>query len=474
MYWHISAKTSLVSAGTLQSNQNKGRFHLQTQILKHRGFRNLWLGQAVSQIGDSLYYASFMFMVRKFTGSDAMVGYMGAAEVLPFALLSGYAGVMVDRLDRRKVLLYSDLFCGLMLLLLSLSAVLLGHKSVPLLFVTAASLACARVFFFPAKNASIPHLVPEDQVSTAFTFSLGTQNLMMMAGTALSAGVIAKLWQYNQDVFFHGIVLMNAASFLLSAVFIAKLPKILPEKSEDHVQQSAMREFKQGVKFILNRKDLKTLMLVSVLCSLGISPFFVAFVAANEAWFGGNPNTLSWSEFSFFGGMMLGTFLLGKYPTKRPGMAFTIALAIVGVGVACMAFSPMVSIAGLQKMWAGFFFFALMNVVCGVAMPYADVPIRSYLQLTVPDSFRGRVNSLHHMLWTIMMPVGMIGLGSTIEKVGIANAFLVMGALMTLTFIIGFLGREFWLAKMPETSSDDLSDEEKADQVTQMEEIVVR
>lgn len=107
-------------------------------------------------------------------------------------------------------------------------------------------------------------------------------------------------------------------------------------------------------------------------------------------------------------------------------------------------------------------------------MPFADVPIKTYLQRTVPDAFRGRINAIYHTLWMSMMPLGMVGMGYTISQVGIGRAFFVMGALMIGTIFIGFAGREFWLAKMPDTPVEDPSVEAKEDEVTRAEELVVR
>lgn len=406
-------------------------------VFKHKGFRDLFLGQAVSQIGDALYYISFIFIVGKISGSDTTVGWMGASEVLPFALLSGYAGVMVDRWDRRLVLLYTDLFCGIALLQLSLYSFLRGSISLPSLFVIAILLACARCLFFPAKNAAIPRLVPPDQVTDAFAVSLGLQNVMMMAGTAISAGVLAALWKADKLVFFHSIVLLNATSFLVSAWFVAKMPKVEPQKEAHEEGHTASQQLVSGLNYIWNRKDLVTLMVTTLCFSLAVSPFMVTFNAANNRWFGGTPATLALSEFFFFGGMILGTWGVGKWRQTHPGRAFTCSLAIVGLSVVVMAFGT------------SFPLFAAANMMCGVAIPFGDVTIRSYLQLSVPDSFRGRVNSIQNSLWTIMMPIGMISAGGSITKFGIQSTFLGMGVLMALTFFVGLLGREFWNAKMP-------------------------
>ncbi|MEA2554611.1 MAG: transporter, family, macrolide efflux protein, partial [Fimbriimonadaceae bacterium] len=78
---------------------------LSRELLRIRGFRDLWLGQAISQIGDSIYYVAFMFMAQKVTGSIAMVGYVGSMEMLTYLLVGPYAGVIADRNERKRIML---------------------------------------------------------------------------------------------------------------------------------------------------------------------------------------------------------------------------------------------------------------------------------------------------------------------------------------------------------------------------------
>src|SRR5580693_2693012 len=131
-------------------------------VLRIRPFRNLWLGQSISQIGDSLYYVAFMFMVKKVTGSSAMVGYTGALELAPYLLIGPYAGVIADRLDRRVIMLASDLLSALVLLVFS--AALLTGVAPPAwgILLLAFLLSSVRCFFLPAKSAAIPALVPPE------------------------------------------------------------------------------------------------------------------------------------------------------------------------------------------------------------------------------------------------------------------------------------------------------------------------
>lgn len=414
----------------------------QSLLSTNPAFRNLFLGQAISQVGDALYYVSFMFMVEKLTGSLAMVGFVGAAEMLPFLLFGPYSGVLADRLDRKKILLVTDVASAAVLLTLAVVSMLAYPVPGWSLVLTGFLTASIRTFFFPAKNASIPRLVEASDLQRAFALSMGAQNLMFLMGTAFSATAMAALFEnFTAQGFFVAILILNAFSFLGSAYFINKLPRIVPERivGESH----AMLEFVEGLGYMKQRRDLLTMMGVSLLFGLSVAPFFVTYVAANKAWFGGGPATLAWCEFAFFAGMVVGSYAAGKYPSKRPGLSFIVGAALVGVFVLLMAFSR------------NFYLFCWWNVACGLAVPFIDIPKQTYLQATVTDAFRGRVNSVLSMTNTAVMPVGMAGAGALLKRFGLVFMFILMGSCMTVASLLGFLGKDFREAQMPSVEGQE-------------------
>lgn len=405
-------------------------------LLAIPAFRNLWLGQSISQIGDALYYVSFMFMVGKITGRIDMVGYIGAVELLPFLLLSPYTGVLADRVDRRLILLWSDLLSGVILSVLALVGLVSGQAPVWALFVAVFSLSSARAFFMPTNQATIPALVPSEKLGSALAFSMATMNFMRIAGLTFSATVMAGIFAWSPKWFFVLICALNALSFFGSAFFERKLPPVLPDR--DHAEEHhMMKEFMEGLRYVVRDPVLLTFRIVGPLFGLMVAPFFVVYVASNKAWFHSQPQVLAWFELSFFLGMIFGSALVGKLNPRRPGLCFCISLAVVGLMVALMGFSPYV--------WL----FAFWNVICGIAVPFADIPSQTYTNLIVPDTYRGRVNSLAMMSWTAVMPIGMMLGGVLVEKAGLVNAFLIMGGGMLAVTLAGLLVRPFREAEMP-------------------------
>lgn len=411
------------------------------EILRLDAFRNLWLGQCISQLGDSFYFIVFIFMVKKVTGSDAMVGWVAAVELLPYLLLSPYAGVAADRFDRKKVMLWSDY--GSAIVLVTFAALVMtsgGKPPVWSIFVTAASLSTIRAFFMPAKNASIPRVVPAESLLAANALSMAAQNSMPLLALTLSAGVLATLYAISPTWFFLSSILLNATSFLGSAVFIAKLPSLAPEAKEE-AHAPAAQEFKLGLRYLKSRPELKVLVLVTMLLNLMISPFIVVHVAANDRWYGGKPQTLAWFEAAFFMGMVLGSAVVGRLKIVRPGLSFIFGLAACGLTVVAMAYS--------RTFWPYF----LWNLAAGLAVPFSWIPMPSYVQATVPDEFRGRVNAVLNMAQMGVQPLGMGVAGILIDRIGLMNMFLLMGFGMVGACLTGLASPRFVRARMPASAS---------------------
>jgi MFS transporter, DHA3 family, macrolide efflux protein len=400
------------------------------QVLHIKSFRDLWLGQAISQLGDAFFYVVFMFMAEKVTGSLEMVGYVGALEAIPYLLFSPYAGVLADRLDRKRIMLVSDLVSGFVLL--GFVTVILGAGKPPafLILALAFALSTVRCFFLPAKSAAIPSLVPEDLLLKANALSSATQSFMPLIGLSISAGVLGVMYAIAPDAFFAITVGINALSFLGSAIFIARLPKMVPDRS-DSKEQHPVADFVDGMRYVARNRLIKVLIAMLTVFRLMVSPFFVAYVAANKLWFGGKPQTLAWFEFFFFLGVIGGSAWAARVKFRRPGYAIAAGFSITGLTVAAMAFSPFLSL------------FCLWNLLAGIAVPFGDIPINTMLQVKVHDAFRGRVNSVLSMVGTGIMPVGLLLAGLLVQHGGLQLTFLVMGLGMVVAAMGALLDREF-------------------------------
>lgn len=412
---------------------------LRSPALANKGFRDLFVGQAVSQFGDALYALVFLYMVNELTGDAAMVGYVGAIQALPYLLFGAYAGVVADRHSRRGVMLFSDVASVVVLLAFGLVVWLDPTPAVWIVMVAAFLVNSVNAFFAPAKSAAIPALVPAGQLMEANSLSAATQSFMPMIGLAFSASVLGVLERVAGAWFFTTAILTNALTFGFSASRIARLPRLIPDRQE--TERHALADLVNGLRFIGTLHVLKVALALGVGLNLVVSPFMVAYVVANERWMKGDYMTLAYLELGFFAAMLVASLWVGRLPIRRPGISYVYGLGVVGLAVAAMAFSP------------NFWLFLLWNVVAGLALPFATLPLNTYMQLIVPDAYRGRVASVSAMAAMVATPAGMGMAGLLMEWFGLANLFLGMGLAMALIAAIGLLDRPFREATLPVPAS---------------------
>jgi predicted MFS family arabinose efflux permease len=190
----------------------------------NRNFRRLWMAQIVSEIGDWFYTLSIYTLLLQFTGRASTVALALVLQVIPQTVIGPMSGVINDRLRRKRVMITADLVRAVvvlaMLLVRSRSTVWLVY---PLLLAETTMAA----FFEPARNAVIPNIASEDEALVANTLSSATWSANLLIGASIG-GVVAAFFGRNV------VFILNALSFLASAIFIAGM-----RFAEPHAEASA-------------------------------------------------------------------------------------------------------------------------------------------------------------------------------------------------------------------------------------------
>jgi len=434
----------------------------RNSVLSFRDFRNLWLGQTISQFGDAVYALVLLFMAGHVTKDPMVVGIVGVLQALPYIFLGPIAGMLADRLDRRKMLVFSDFSSVIITTILAAYAYFNPLPHVYALYAAALSLACVNVFFAPARSAAIPRLVPADRLSEANGLAMATQQFMGMVGLALSAGILGLVFKFMPQYFFFSAVTVNTVTFGCSAYFLSRLPSIRPDRTlaeearaegfvgaVKHSLANVISETKEGVKIIRDDQVISIALLLNIFGTLFISGFMVVYIAVNQDWYGGAFSTLAWIELSFAVTMVIFSIVVGKMNIRRPGLSFAWAQGAIGLMVVAMAWS--------KPYWL----FIVMNALCGVVLPFIILPLNIYMQTAVHDSFRGRVNSAWSMVTLGMMPIGIALTGFMLKLLGIEISFIIMGVGLALSGFAGFLFPKFIAARIPDVPAES-SDVEPA------------
>lgn len=423
---------------------------LTFKILELRDFRRLWIGQVVSQFGDAMYFLIFLYMVDRITQNPAIVGAVAVVQAVPYLLFSAWAGALADRLDRRVLMVFSDVGSAALLFLF---AILLQFQSTPPLwsiFAVAFGLAFCNVFFAPARGAALPRLVPPDRLMEANSLSAGTQHLMPLLSLGLSASVLGVVERQFPERFFLAAVLINAISFVFSASCLARLPKIVPMREEHH-ETHVWRDMKEGFTWIRQSAFLRTALGLTLGLNFFIGPFMLVYLAANRDWFGGRYWTLATIEAAFVAMMLIFSLLMPRFRIDRPGMALIGGLVASGVLVALMGVTPY------------FVPFLIWNIVCGAMLPFANLPMQAYLQRTVPDAYMGRVQSAFAMVASVAVPVANGIAGPLLGTIGIQGMFWIMGLGLSIAAAVGVLSPAFRRARFSTLPPIEVPSEAEAD-----------
>jgi Major Facilitator Superfamily len=227
-------------------------------LRRNKPFRRIWYGQVVSQLGDWFDSIALYALLLRLTGSGQAVGLLLVAQFLPSTIMGLWAGVLVDRLPRRLVMIVSDLGRALLVLLF-----LLVHDSsqIWIIYVVTVLKVILSSFFEPARNAIIPSVTSREELVAANAIGGATWSAMLAIGAALGGLVAGTLGTSAAFV-------IDSASFLLSALVIGSIT-VYESHLEQRTQTSGLHELREGFAFMFSQRDIALYTMTKALWSLG-------------------------------------------------------------------------------------------------------------------------------------------------------------------------------------------------------------
>src|SRR5438552_6269685 len=184
-------------------------------LRKHRDYRLLYTGQLISMFGSMITYVAVPYQVFAITHSSLVVGMLGAAQLVPLLLFALWGGAYADAMDRRRLLVISELFLTAGSLFLAINA-LLPHPSVSLIFIVSAAMSACNGFHRPALDALTPRLVEREDLTAVSALISLRMSLSAIVGPALGGVCIAALG-------FPMTYMLDVLSFLVSLVSLAMI-----------------------------------------------------------------------------------------------------------------------------------------------------------------------------------------------------------------------------------------------------------
>jgi DHA3 family macrolide efflux protein-like MFS transporter len=396
-------------------------------VLKNRNFLALWLGQVISQIGDSFTYLALLITINRLTGSTVAMGLMMISLTLPQLVFSFLAGVVVDRANRKHVMIVSDLLRGL--LVLSFLSVR-SAEQIYVFYVLGFLLSSVSVFFAPAKTAMIPRIVEgEDKLLTANALSQTIRVVALLVGPALAGFLIA--WAGAGVAFF-----VDSLSYFVSAITIVAINVCGRTLDEERISVRMVgHRLAEGMSYTVSNKTVLGIIVTVLVALLGVGAIEVLFVPYLQGQFGAGPQGLGFVQTAQGVGMLVGSVLVGNLAARfRLTRIIASSLALLGAALAA---------CGLASQFA---LILLGTFVVGLGLAPLNAALSTMMQVAVPDEKLGRVSSVADTAMTVSYLVSMGGAAFLADAFGIRTVFVGAGIITALAALPALS-----MMKVPET-----------------------
>lgn len=395
----------------------------------------LWLGQVISHLGDALFLTAIIFIAIDATGSKGAAGLVSGLKYAPAIIFGLFAGALVDRYDRRRVMLWADLLRGL-----AVGAIPILHATNNLsglsLGVAVFVLAMGATLFNPAIKAMLPEFTPPEHLTRAISAFQIAEYAAFVMGPLLASIVAPRLGNIH-------LLSVDAGTFFFSAMCIALLPKVVSrrrrEESAPHKHdhdflplRRTIRDGFEGALKVMRVRPMAALVLVGTLNNLvimGLAHVAVPVLVYETlhldlAAYG---STLKY----FFLGMAIGSLLFWSFGKRLP-KGPTILLGIVLDGLTFVPFAFCHTLEQVQ--WA--------QALHGLVIPLIIIPRTVLVQQVVPGHLHGRAFALINVTVFGMTALSNPLVGFLCEWVAVPTLFLWLGLLGALPGFYGVFLRD--------------------------------
>ena len=359
---------------------------------------------AINKIGNMLYdYGNSVWLASMGTIGKTVLGIYQISELVTGILVNPFGGVISDRFSRRKILMTTDLVCGL--LCLAISFIRNDRWMIAALIVANIVQAIAFGFSRPANKAIITEVVEKEEIVT-----YNAHLELVLQVVSVSSPVFSFL--VLQFASLHATLLLDALTFFIAFVLVAFLPKEEPQFQEKHrlTRKDIFSDIKEGLDYIWHQKDIFFLLLVAS----GVNFFFAAFeflLPFSNRLYGVKG---AYATILTLGaiGSILGALVANKIASSMKTLLFLLIMAGGGVFMMGLPLPPYFSFSG--------------NLVCEFFVTIFDIHVFTQVQTKVEDDYLGRVLSTIYTLAVLFMPIAK-GLMTWLPSVQV-ESFLLIGA----------------------------------------------
>ena len=384
-----------------------------------RKFYAIWAGQAVSLITSAILQMAIIFYLTEKTGSAMVLSMASLVGFLPYAVFGPAIGVLVDRHDRKKIVIAADLIiaaAGAVLAIVAFYMELPVWMVMIVLFIRSIGTA----FLTPALNSVTPLLVPEEQLTKCAGYSQSLQSISYILSPAVAA-LLYSVWELN------AIITIDVLGAVIASLTVAlvNIPKLKVE--EKSLKQNFIGEMKEGFLVLKDNKGLFALLLIGTLYMFVYMPINALYPLITMEYFNGTPMHISITEIVYASGMMAGGLILGLFGNyKKRILLITASIFIKGISL---------TISGLLPP-SGFLIFVVCCAIMGLSVPFYSGVQTALFQEKIKPEYLGRVFSLTGSIMSLAMPIGLILSGFFADRIGVNHWFLLSGILIICIAIV--------------------------------------
>lgn len=412
-----------------------------TPLHREPDFRRYWLARMVSRSGSMITYVVLPILVYQLTGSNLWTGLVAVSEALPYACFGLFAGALADRLDRRRLMVATDLASAAVLASLPL-AYLAGALIAPHVLVVGFVVQAMSVFFEAAGFGAVPALVGRERVGTANSAIAGGGTVIELAVPALVGVLLAVLAPAP-------LVALDVLSFIASALLLRAI--ITPMGLDRSGERTRLRsDIGEGLRFLFGHPLLRVLTLLAALANVGVAAFMSQLVPWLDQVLGiepvGDPRLgVVWVIFG--AGGLTGAVLYPWFSRRLGGTR--VPLVFLPASLACIV------ACALLKQWALAAAVAALWYVAYIVIELTAITLRQ--QLT-PDRLQGRVNTVARVLeFGVVWPVGALAGGVLSQAYGPRATLWLAAGMVVVACAVAWtvLPSIEWLTGRPESAGEE-------------------
>jgi MFS family permease len=383
-------------------------------LLRIRDYRLLWTAQILSDFGDNLTFLTLLILIQRLTGSTVALAGLMVAIALPTLIFGTIAGVYVDRIDRKKAMLLSDLLRAVVVLgFLFVRRV----ELVPVIYAIGFVQAGIGTVFNPARAAFLPSVVGHERLLAANSVSQTSRIVFNLLGTG-TAGVLAAVSATLAPAF-----VLDSATFFVSFLLISRIRTSGVPRNE--TQSEIWAEMMQGFSVMISSRPLRAVLISLSVTMLGLGavnvlfvPFLLEDLMVSEAFLGA-------IEASQVAGLVISGTLVAVLATKLRSSNL-VSLGLIGVGLFVG------SVSGAGAVWQ----VMVLLFFVGLSVGPVQAGANTLSQTLIEDSMRGRVGGALNTLVSAANVTSMGLAGVAAAAIGTRKVFLASGTLVMLSGLL--------------------------------------